>query len=300
MTNIAKQSLQVLNDTFYFSPLKVITKMVDEHDETTKFLFELEDGEKIETVLMKFEYGYSICISTQVGCNMHCKFCASGLLKKVRNLSVSEMILQFLQVSHYLQANKKEHISNMVLMGIGEPFDNYENVIQALDIFNDHFGIGLGSRHITVSTCGLPEKILQFAKDCPQINLAISLHAPNDELRSKLMPINTTFPISDLMEVVKKYIAMTNRRVSFEYVLLDNINDTDACAKELAHLLKGLLCYVNIISYNSVSEHSFKSSKRLNEFSDLLTRLKIMNTKRLERGTKIAAACGQLRAKHEK
>jgi 23S rRNA (adenine2503-C2)-methyltransferase len=231
---------------------------------------------------------------------MGCKFCASGLLKKVRDLSATEMVMQYVMVSKYLFTKYQQKISNLVIMGIGEPFDNFNNLVKAISIFNQPFGINLGMRHMTVSTCGLAKRILDFAKIYPQVNLAISLHAPNDSLRSKLMPINKAFGLKELINTVKKYIKLTNRRISFEYILLNQINDQDVHAQELAKLLSGLLCYVNLIIYNKVRECQFVPSNRINMFSTKLTQLKIANTKRLERGASILAACGQLRAHHEK
>jgi 23S rRNA (adenine2503-C2)-methyltransferase len=300
MTNIAKSSVDILKNHFIFNNLKIIKHLSDEKDETIKFLFELHDGQLIETVLMKFDYGYSICISSQVGCNMGCKFCASGLLKKIRDLSVDEIIMQYVEMQNYLTKLNGQRINNMVVMGIGEPFDNYENIKNALTIFNNHYGIGLGNRHITVSTCGMVPKIEQFAKDFPQINLAISLHAANDKLRSELMPINEAYNLDLLMKSIKNYLALTNRRISFEYVLLKDVNDGDVDAEQLGKLLKGMLCYVNIIVYNNINEHDFQPSTRYQSFMNVLKKYGVMATKRLERGIKINAACGQLRAKQIK
>jgi 23S rRNA (adenine2503-C2)-methyltransferase len=300
MTNIAKSSIPILEQHFRINTLKQISLLIDENDSTTKFLFELEDHQFVETVLMKFDYGYSICISSQVGCNMGCKFCASGLLKKKRDLTPDEMILQYLIVNQYLQKKNSKSISNMVIMGIGEPFDNYDNLKSALFIFNDHYGIGLGSRHITVSTCGVVPKIEQFGKDFPQINLAISLHAPNDELRNKLMPINKAYPISKLMQSIRNYLGTTNRRISFEYILLKDINDHDEHIHQLGKLLQGMLCYVNLIVYNAVDENGYQRSTKAKAFIDGLAKYHVMATKRLECGLKINAACGQLRSQQEK
>jgi 23S rRNA (adenine2503-C2)-methyltransferase len=300
MSNIAKSSISLLEDAFKINNLKTIKTLIDKSDETTKFLFELDDEEIIESVLMKFDYGYSVCVSTQVGCNMGCKFCASGLLKKVRNLSVDEIILQIVKIQNYLYQKNQHHISNIVIMGIGEPFDNYENLSNALMIMNNHYGLAIGNRHITVSTCGIIPKILQFAKDFPQVNLAISLHATNNELRSKLMPINNAYPLDKLISVLKQYLKITNRRISFEYILLKDINDHDIHIKQLGELLKGMLCYVNLIIYNQVNEHNFKPSNRYQEFINGLKHYGIIATKRLERGSEIAAACGQLRVSNLK
>ncbi|GHU31835.1 putative dual-specificity RNA methyltransferase RlmN [Bacilli bacterium] len=296
MTNIAKSSIPILEANFKINTFNQSNLLVDENDETTKFLFELEDHQLIETVLMKFDYGYSVCISSQVGCNMGCRFCASGLLKKVRDLTADEMILQYLLVNEHLKKSSKGNISNMVIMGIGEPFDNYDNLKSALIIFNDHYGIGLGSRHVTVSTCGLTPRIEQFGKDFPQVNLAISLHAPNDELRTKLMPINKAYSLQLLMKSIRNYLSSTNRRISFEYILLKDINDHDEHIQQLGKLLQGMLCYVNLIVYNTVDENGYQRSNRAKAFIDGLAKYRVMATKRLECGLKIDAACGQLRA----
>ncbi|MDR1234966.1 MAG: 23S rRNA (adenine(2503)-C(2))-methyltransferase RlmN [Mycoplasmataceae bacterium] len=298
MTNIAKTSYQILDNNFQFNHLKLVQKNADEKEETIKFLFELHDKELIETVLMKFDYGYSICISSQIGCNMGCKFCASGLLKKIRNLSTDELVLQLVEVQKYLQDKNNVRISNIVVMGIGEPFDNYDNLKQAINIFNNHYGIAIGSRHITVSTCGLAPKILEFAKDFAQVNLAISLHAPNNYLRNQLMPINKKYDLKILMNSIKTYLSITNRRISFEYILLEGINDFNELAEELGKLLKGMLCYVNIIVYNNVNETKYRPSNKYLSFINILKKYGIIATKRLERGIKINAACGQLRANH--
>ncbi|MDR3257648.1 MAG: 23S rRNA (adenine(2503)-C(2))-methyltransferase RlmN [Mycoplasmataceae bacterium] len=300
MSNIAKSSREILKDHFTFCSLKITKRLIDEVDETTKFLFELHDGQLIETVLMKFDYGYSVCISSQVGCNMGCKFCASGLLKKIRDLSVDEIVMQYVETQKYLNSLNNQRINNMVIMGIGEPFDNYDNIKNALSIFNNHYGIAVGNRHITISTCGIVPKIEQFPYDFPQVNLAISLHAPNDKLRSQLMPINNAYNLDQLMKSIKKYLSITNRRISFEYILLKDINDSDDHAKQLGKLLEGMLCYVNIIVYNNINEHDFQPSDRYKSFMNILKKYGVMTTKRLERGTKINAACGQLRAKQIK
>jgi 23S rRNA (adenine2503-C2)-methyltransferase len=222
----------------------------------------LEDGQRIETVLMSFDYGYSVCISSQVGCNMGCKFCASGILKRVRNLTSDEMVLQYVELQRYLTKLNQQRISNLVVMGIGEPFDNYDNLADALCILNNHHGIGLGSRHITVSTCGVVPMIEKFAKDFGQINLAISLHAPNDKLRDEMMPINKVYNLKSLIGSIKKYLTIANRRISFEYILLENVNDKPEHVAQLAQLLKGILCYVNIILYNNVNEYNFRPSRK--------------------------------------
>ena len=279
-----------------FSIEKLEVVRVEKDTDVNKYLFKLNDGEHIEAVLMRHDYGNSICISSQVGCNMGCKFCESGRRKKVRNLETYEMVLQILQVEEDISTR----ISHVVIMGIGEPFDNYDNVIRFLKIINNPKALEIGSRHITVSTCGLVDKIVQFAKDQPQINLAISLHAPTDEIRNQIMPVNKVYPLVALLKAVDTYLKITNRRISFEYLMIDKLNDTDECLAELIKIAKNRLCYINLISYNSTSKNSFTKSKRINYFKDALNNNNIMTTLRLERGSKIDAACGQLRAKYEK
>lgn len=295
MTNLKKDLINTLEETFSFDFIKLIKKLsdVDVH----KYLFELQDGKKVEAVLMNHDYGNSLCISTQVGCNMSCAFCESGRLKKQRDLLPYEMIEQILLVEEDLNIR----ISHVVLMGIGEPFDNYDNVMKFFDIVNEPLGIALGARHITVSTCGLIPKIEDFSKSTRQVNLAISLHAPNDELRSKLMPINKIYKLQDLITALKKYIDITGRRVTYEYIMLGGINDTLECADELSSLLKGMNCYVNLIPYNETSHIQFvKSTKeQILKFYDRLKSNGINVTIRREFGSKVMAACGQLRANYE-
>lgn len=293
MTNLKKELQEQLTNTFDIRTLKLITKKEDK--DAIKFLFNLNDNNKIEAVLMKHDYGNSLCISTEVGCNMGCRFCESGRLKKVRHLETHEMVEQILIVEELLNIR----ISHVVLMGIGEPFDNYDNVIKFISIINSNKGIDIGARHITVSTCGIIPKIEEFIKDGKQVNLAISLHAPNNELRNKLMPINKAYPLEDLFKVLRKYIELTNRRVTFEYILLDGVNDSDKEAKELANLLRGMNAYVNLIPYNETSHIEFKRSKRIMEFYDTLKKNKINVTVRREFGRELKAACGQLRSNYE-
>ncbi|MGN0973712.1 MAG: 23S rRNA (adenine(2503)-C(2))-methyltransferase RlmN [Bacilli bacterium] len=295
MTNIKNEIREKLKQDFYFEDLEIIKQETD--IDVKKYLFRLKDNERIEAVLMYHNYGNSLCISTQVGCNMGCKFCESGRLKKIRNLSTSELVLQILKIEELI----KERISHVVVMGIGEPFDNYDNLIKFIEIINHNKGLALGSRHITVSTCGIIPKIKEFMNLKYQVNLAISLHAPTDELRSKIMPINKVYKLSDLIPTLKKYIEKTNRRVTFEYVLLKGINDTDECAYALAKLVRGMNCYINLIPYNETNNIDFKrsSSIQINHFCDILKQSKINVTTRREFGSKISAACGQLRSKKE-
>ena len=295
MSNVKKDVITKLKEDFYFGTLKLLERQddVDVH----KYLFELQDGNKIEAVLMKHDYGNSLCVSSQVGCNMGCAFCESGRLKKVRNLETSEMVEQVLQIEEDL----KKRISHVVLMGIGEPFDNYDNVIRFIRILNHPKSFAIGARHITVSTCGIVPKIELFMKDESQVNLAISLHAPNNQLRSKLMKINKAYPLEKLMPVLKRYIDATHRRLTFEYILLSGVNDTTECALELSQLLRGMNCYVNLIPYNETSHFEYKKSsqERILNFLDVLKKNHIQATIRREFGSKVQAACGQLRSNYE-
>lgn len=295
MYNVSKKVIELLEENFIFDSIEMLLKKEDV--DVAKYLFNLSDNNKVEAVLMNHDYGNSLCISTQVGCNMGCKFCESGRLKKVRNLETSEMVLQILKV----EADIGKRISHVVLMGIGEPFDNYDNVISFIDIINNANGIALGSRHITISTCGIVPKIREFTNYDKQVNLAISLHAPNNEIRNKIMNINKAYNIDELMKSLKEYISVTNRRVTFEYIMLKDINDSASCALELANLLKGMNCYVNLIPYNETSHIEFKKSsqKSILDFYDVLKKNNINVTIRREFGRKVSAACGQLRANFE-
>ena len=247
---------------------------------------------------MEHDYGYSICISSQIGCNMGCAFCQSGRLKKIRNLEVDEMLLQVLEV----QKDLGERISHVVIMGIGEPFDNYDNFMDFIRIVNDPYSLAIGQRHITVSTCGIVPKIREFADEETGVNLAISLHAPNNELRSKIMKINNAYKIEEIIDAIKYYLNKTNRRVTFEYILLKDVNDTEECAKELCSLLKGINCYVNLIPYNETENIEFKrsSTSQIGIFYDILKKNNINVTIRKEFGSNVSAACGQLRAENIK
>lgn len=297
MSDLSKELISNLNKTFSIDLLKIIKKQKSK-DGTIKFLFELSDGSLVESVLMSFDYGYSACISSQVGCNMGCKFCASGLLKKQRDLTVGEIVLQVLMLQKELD-NKSLRLGNIVVMGTGEPFDNYDNLMSALSILNDPFGLAIGSRHISISTCGLAPKIERFAKENVQYNLAISLHAANDELRSKIMPVNKAYNLDTLMKAVKYYSKINNRRITFEYLLLDGVNNRPSDAKDIKKLLSGLNAYINLIPYNNVEENQFNSVNDENalKFYDMLKKEGVAVTLRQKRGTDIDAACGQLRAK---
>ncbi|WP_239257133.1 23S rRNA (adenine(2503)-C(2))-methyltransferase RlmN [Listeria ilorinensis] len=305
MSNVPKDSISLLDENFVINHLE--QQIVQEsNDGTTKYLFKLPDGNLIETVLMKHEYGLSVCVTTQVGCNIGCTFCASGLLKKQRDLTSGEIVAQIMNVQHYLDARGlEERVSHVVVMGIGEPFDNYDHVMSFLRIINHDKGLAIGARHITVSTSGLAPRIIDFANEDFQVNLAISLHAPNDELRTSIMRINKTFPIEKLMEAIEYYVEKTNRRVTFEYIMLRDVNDHPKEAQELANLLKNKrhLSYVNLIPYNPVDEHNqYQRSKKEDvlAFYDILKKNGINCVIRQEHGTDIDAACGQLRSKQIK
>ncbi len=295
MTNIKKELINKLKTDFELKLFEVVDHQKSV-DGTEKFLFRLSDGNLIESVLMRHYYGTSICVTSQVGCNMGCAFCASGMKKKLRNLTTGEMVLQLESVYESI----KEKISHIVVMGIGEPFDNYDNVINFLKVVNEPHGLEIGARHISISTCGLVPKIYDYAKENLQSNLAISLHAPNQEIRNLIMPVNQAYPLNELVKAIEDYIKMTNRRVTIEYILLDGINDTLKCANELADLLHGLNVYINLIPYNEVKEKPFKRSTKENmrKFYDQLKKRSMNVTLRLEQGHDIDAACGQLRSKH--
>lgn len=297
MTNLSKNQIALLKDNFEIKELLLKEKYLSK-DGTVKFLFELNDGNLIESVLMKHPYGYSVCITSEVGCKMGCIFCASGELGFIRQLTLAEMVLQVVQVDNYLK-EKDEHLSNIVVMGIGEPFDNYETLIKFLYVVNYPKGLEIGARHITVSTSGIVPKIKEFAEVDLQINLAVSLHAPNDELRSQMMKINKTYPLAELMEAIRYYLSKTNRRITFEYILIKGLNDSLMHAKELAKLLKGINCYVNLIPYNKVWTKSLDTTDHTSaeEFLTYLVSKDITTTLRIEKGNDVNAACGQLRAK---
>lgn len=305
MTNLSKGLIDKLTANFVINPLNQMV-VQESNDGTVKYLFELPDKNMIETVLMRQEYGMSVCVTTQVGCNIGCTFCASGLLKKQRDLTAGEIVAQIMMVQHYFDERQQgERVSHVVVMGIGEPFDNYDNVMDFLHIINDAKGLAIGARHITVSTSGLAPKIREFAENGLQVNLAISLHAPNNDVRTSIMRINRSFPIEKLFDAIEYYVEKTNRRITFEYIMLNNVNDRPHHAKELAELLKDMkkLAYVNLIPYNPVSEHdqySRSSKEDVLRFYDVLKKNGVNCVIRKEHGTDIDAACGQLRSKQMK
>ncbi len=292
MSNIKLELREQLKKDFDISMLKLVRRQTSK--ETNKYLFELDDGNLIESVLMRHDYGLSVCVSSQIGCNMGCSFCESGRLKKVRDLLPGEIVRQILMI----EEDVGMRISSVVVMGIGEPFDNYDNIMDFIRIINSPFGIAIGARHITVSTSGLVPMIKRYADEDLQTNLAISLHAPNDELRNKIMKVNKAYNISELIAAINEYIEKTNRRVTIEYVMLSMVNDSEENANELADLLRGMNVYVNLIPYNETSHIEYKKSPndRVMKFYDTLKRRGINVTVRREFGGNIDAACGQLRA----
>ena len=295
-SNFKNETREIIKKNFKSNFIKIVKK--EEDDLTKKYLFELNDENHVEAVLMEHDYGLSVCVSSQVGCNMGCTFCESGRLKKVRNLETYEMVEQILLIEKDID----RRISSVVIMGIGEPFDNYDNVIEFMKIINEDKGLAIGARHITVSTCGIIPKIKEFMELPLQINLAISLHGSNDELRSRLMPINKVYSLSKLLSTIDEYIAHTNRRVTIEYVMLNNVNDNENNARELIDLFKGKNVYINLIPYNETSHIIYKKSPKdkIMKFYDILKKGGINVTIRKEFGSKISAACGQLRSKEVK
>jgi 23S rRNA (adenine2503-C2)-methyltransferase len=305
MVDVNKDCVQALADHYVIQTLSEHVRQ-ESVDGTVKFLFKLSDGNLIETVLMRHKFGLSVCVTTQVGCNIGCSFCASGLLKKSRDLSAGEIVEQVMNVQHHLdQAAKDELVSHIVVMGIGEPFDNFENMVDFLNVVKDQKGLALAARHITVSTSGLADKIYEFTDADLRVNLAISLHAPNDELRTRIMKINKAIPIAKLMQAVDYYLEKTNRRITLEYIMLKDVNDQREHALELAGLIgdRRQLANVNLIPYNPVDEHSqYQRPDRetISAFYDTLKKQSVSVSVRLEHGTDIDAACGQLRSKQIK
>lgn len=294
MTNLSKEMRSQLADHFYITRLNVNTKLISQLDDTVKYLFVLPDGEYVESVVMKYKYGYSICISTQVGCKMGCKFCASAIGGFVRQLSVGEMLSEI----YTAQNDLKIKINHLVLMGTGEPLDNYDNVIKMLELISDEKGQNMSMRHISLSTCGIVPRIYDLAEKKYGLTLSISLHAPNNRIRSMSMPINKSYDIDELLKACRYYSEYTGRRISFEYAMIKDVNDRDDCALELADKLKGMLCHVNLIPVNNVRETSYvKSSvERQKKFIDILSSRGITATVRRTLGSDINASCGQLRA----
>ena len=300
MSDISLKFREVIKEKYSIEKPKLFLKQKS-IDGTTKLLLEMRDGEKIETVLMPYNYGNAICISTQVGCNMGCKFCASGLLKRKRNLSTEELVGQVLILNDVLRENNQNPVTHVVVMGTGEPFDNYDNVIDFIRIINSQFGLAIGARHITVSTSGIVPGILKYGKEGLQINLAVSLHAPTNQLRDIIMPINKAYPLEQLIPAIVQYGKDSNgRRVTYEYIMIQDFNDSEECADKLIELSNPTFGYVNLIHYNRVIENDFyrSSNNRIHRFHDKLLKAGIKATIRKEFGADIDAACGQLRAKY--
>lgn len=292
MSNISKKFAEVLSEKAYISVPHMENKYISK-DGTVKYLWKLADGEYVESVVMQYKHGKSICISTQAGCNMGCKFCASTLSGKKRDLTAGEIIDQ---VIFAIKDGGK--ISNIVLMGIGEPLDNYDNVIKFLKNVGDERGMNIGYRHISLSTCGIVPKIYELAKENMPITLSISLHAPFDDLRSSIMPVNRKYNINELMKACRDYINVTGRRISFEYTLINNVNDTEKCAKRLAELVHGMLAHINLIPVNEARKNMVRSTdKNIKRFAEMLSVKGVNVTVRRQLGNDIKASCGQLRAK---
>ena len=293
MTNLSKSLREKLGETAAINGVKIVRRLVSQIDGTRKYLFALSDGAIIESVLMKYEHGNTVCISTQVGCRMGCKFCASTLDGVERGLTAGEMLSQI----YAIQKDCGERVHGTVLMGSGEPLDNYDNVLKFLRLINDPNGQNMGQRHITLSTCGLVEKIYALAEENLQITLAVSLHAPNDEIRTQTMPVAKLYDMDRLLQACRDYAEKTKRRITFEYALIHGVNDGDAHARELAGRLRDMLCHVNLIPVNPIKERDFVQSNHqaIQSFKNLLEKNGINVTIRREMGRDINGACGQLR-----
>lgn len=293
MTNLSKDLRDKLKENYYVTDLKVVDERISEGDGTRKYLFMLEDNKVIESVLMKYKHGNSVCISSQVGCRMGCNFCASTIGGLERDLSPAEMLDQIYKI----QSISGERVSNVVVMGTGEPLDNFDNLVKFIELLTDENGLNISQRNITVSTCGLVEKIRELADLELAITLAISLHAPNDMVRKELMPIARKYQIVEILEACRYYYGKTGRRISFEYSLVQGINDSSENAIELSKLLKGLNCHVNLIPVNPIKERDYRHSENsyIQNFKNILEKSKINVTIRREMGADIDAACGQLR-----
>lgn len=296
MSNLSKKLIEFLNKNMFFKLPKLV--IAEKSELANKYLLELIDGNRVECVLMNHDYGYSLCVSSQVGCNMGCSFCESGRLKKVRDLTLDELVGQIICVSKI----ENIRIDSVVVMGIGEPFDNFNNIKRFISVVTNNKMIAIGQRHLTISTCGIVPKIYEFADLETGVNLAVSLHAPNNEIRDRIMKVNHGFKIEKLMEALDYYINKTNRRVTIEYIMLEGINDSDKCAEELANLIRGKLMYVNLIPYNETTHFELKRSNnfKIKRFYDILKKNNINVTIRKEMGGNLSAACGQLRANAEK
>ena len=298
MTNIPKDLRAVLAELYTVPSVKILRKLVSEIDGTIKYLFGLDDGETVESVLMNYKHGWSQCLSTQVGCKMGCTFCATGMGGFVRDLSAAEMMAQI----EAAQRDTGVRVSSIVLMGMGEPLDNYDQVVRFLHMLGEEGGVHIGMRHISLSTCGLVPGIYRLMEERIPLTLSISLHAPNDEIRSRSMPVNRRWPMDELLKACRDYIQATGRRISFEYAMIDGLNDSDACAEELATKLKGMLCHVNLIPVNAVEgkRQQRSSRERIRSFVSVLESKGINVTVRRTLGADINASCGQLRRQESK
>ena len=293
MTDLSKDLREKLKINYDICTCSIEKKLVSVYDNTVKYLFRLHDGELIESVIMKYKYGYTICVSSQVGCKMGCSFCASGIAGFIRNLAPSEILSQI----YVAQKDLNIRISHIVMMGVGEPLDNFDNVMKFLDMITNSDGLNIGMRNISLSTCGVVSGIEKLLEKKLQLTLSVSLHAPNDEIRSRTMPVNNRWNVDTLLSACRKYTQITSRRISFEYAMISGVNDSDECAHELGRKLKGMLCHVNLIPVNSVKERNYKKSSdnRINEFIKVLEKYRINVTVRRTLGSDINASCGQLR-----
>ena len=293
MTDLSQSFRARLTEEYYIATARIEQKYCSQLDDTVKYLFRFNDGEMVEGVLMSYHHGRTVCISTQVGCKMNCAFCATGKSGFSRNLTASEILSQVQAV----QIDAGERISNIVLMGMGEPLDNYEAVLRFLDLVSSEEGMKVGMRHISLSTCGIVDKIYDLAERKYQLTLSVSLHAPNDAIRSRIMPVNRRWNIEELLRACRYYAGMTGRRISFEYAMIEEVNDSAECAAELAHRLHGILCHVNLIPVNTVGGSAFRKSsqERLHTFESVLSRQGITATVRRTLGADIEASCGQLK-----
>ena len=298
MTNLPKSLREQLESEFPLINCKIVRKQVSKKDSTVKYLFSMHDGDFIESVVMKYKYGYTICVSWQVGCKMGCAFCASTIGGFKRSLNAGEILAQL----YAAQKDLGERISHIVLMGMGDPLDNFDNVMRFIALATNENGLNISMRNISLSTCGLVPKMEELLKRKLQLTLSVSLHAPSDELRSKIMPVNKTYPVDELLAMCRRYTQETSRRISFEYSMLSGVNDTDECARLLASKLKGMLCHVNLIPVNEVAESPFKPSspERVERFVSILNKNGINATVRRKLGSDIDASCGQLRLKEIK
>ena len=295
MTNLPASLRETLKEKCYIADVKIVKRFVSQIDETVKYVYELYDGEYIESVLMKYEHGYTVCISTQVGCRMGCSFCASGINGLIRNLTASEMLAQIMAA----ERDNNIRVSNVVMMGMGEPLDNFENSVRFLELVSHDDGMNIGLRHISLSTSGVVSGIEKLKEYNFPITLSISLHAPIDEIRSSIMRVNKKWNIEALLKACKEYQNVTTRRISFEYALIDGVNDTEECAETLSYILKGIMCHVNLIPANPVKENSFKKpdKNKIFKFKEQLIKRGVNATVRRTLGADIDASCGQLRTK---